>query len=74
MKSPDEKSYYNRTVLKLFITFCYHVHFEEFLKLEDAFFTDDKEKKNNLESNLLLASQFMFSFKQFCFPVQFLVP
>ena len=42
--------------------------------MEDAFFTDDKEKKNNLESNLLLASQFMFSFKQFCFPVQFLVP
>ena len=40
--------------------------------MEDAFFTDGK--KIFIESYFLLASQFMFSFKQFCLPVQFLVP
>ena len=39
--------------------------------MEDAIFTDD-QKKIFIESNLL--SAYMFSFKQFCLPVQFLVP
>ena len=38
----------------MLLTFCYHVHFEEFL------ITDGK--KISIESNLLLASQLMFSF------------
>ena len=42
--------------------------------MEDEFFIDDKKENNLLGSNLLLASQFMFSLKQFCLPVQFLVP
>ena len=64
----------------MLLTFCYHVHFEEFHKIKwrTHFLTDDKKRKTFLifffYSYLLLASRFMFSFKQFCFPVQFLVP